>query len=166
MTSGPPWSRTSRSARGDGSNSPSICPDVETGWPARYADGDLTPPDYIAEWSAMVLPPLVVGGRSRTRVRVVDEPETDFQRWADWAAELNRAGGEVIHRITRNEAIALDLVGDPLIDWWLIDHSAVLILNFTAGGELYRVDLDDSTETLAHCRRVRAGAMEAVGALQ
>jgi hypothetical protein len=140
--------------------------DLATGWPDRWRTGDLTPPTYIAEFSADTLTAISASGRSRVRVRLVDDPPTWFQEWADWAADLNRAAGEVIHRLPREQAQALDLEGDPLTDWWLIDDRQVLLLRFAPDGELQQIDLDDAPETVTHCRRVRDTAMKAVSALR
>jgi hypothetical protein len=140
---------------------PLYASDVETGWFDRWLAGDRTPPDYVVDWIPSALAGLSEA-RTRTRVRVIDDPETPFQQWADWVADLSRAAGEVIHQLQRREAEHLDLIGDPLVDWWLLDDRMVLLLRFTPAGELYQVDLDDSDATLSRCRRIRDLAEEAV----
>ena len=141
---------------------PVYAEDLATGWPQRWRDGDRTPPTDIAEFADNVLAPLSSTGRVRIRVRLVDDPETWVQEWADWAAELNRAAGEVIHRMSRTRAQALGLIDDPLTDWWFVDDKVVLLLRFDEEGQLYQVDLDDAPATVVRCRQVWNVAMEEV----
>lgn len=71
-------------------------------------------------------------GRRVERVRVMEEPPTDYQRWEAWAGQWNVAAGEVIHYMPRSRAEA---VGLPLeADWWLFDSQRLALMRFAPDG--------------------------------
>lgn len=86
------------------------------------------------------------------RVRVVDEPITDYQRWMQWMDRWNREAGETIDYLLRAE---LDECGPtrrprfaPEADWWLLDagttDARLVIMHFDEDGVRVKVEL--STE--------------------
>lgn len=74
----------------------------------------------------------IVGtGRRIERVRVHDEPQTNYQRWERWVGEWNIQAGETIHYLSRQRAREVGLL--PAAghdDWWLFDSSRLIIMRF------------------------------------
>lgn len=70
-------------------------------------------------------------GRRVQRVRVVDNPPTDYQRWELWATPYAEAAGEDIRLITRARLTELGIPGG---DWWLFDNSALAKMAFDDEG--------------------------------
>jgi hypothetical protein len=70
-------------------------------------------------------------GVSVGRVRVVDEPATDYQRWLQFVDPYNREAGEVIDYLSRGR---LREIGpspfDPDCDWWLVDDEQLLVIGY------------------------------------
>lgn len=118
----------------------------------RYLAGQpLLPPDdpgYVG-WLDFLRERTGAGIRIE-RVRVQDEPPTDYQRWERWAGRWNIAAGEVIRYMTPADAARAEL---PLpYDWWLFDSRRLFIMEFDPnqtllGGEL----LDDPAVVVQHC---------------
>lgn len=74
---------------------------------------------------------LVGEGKRIERVRVHDEPPTDYQRWERWSGQWNIAAGETIRYMTRQEAHSVGLLpaaGET--DWWLFDSTQLVEMNF------------------------------------
>lgn len=72
-------------------------------------------------------------GRRVERVRVLEEPPTDYQRWEIWSGQYNIAAGETIRFINRSRALE---VGLPVInDWWLFDSTQLALMRFDVHGE-------------------------------
>jgi hypothetical protein len=73
-------------------------------------------------------------GMTITRVRVLAEPPTDYQRWMLWAQPWYARAGEDMRYIPRSQANALRL---PLeVDWWLLDDERLVLMYFTKSGEV------------------------------
>jgi len=89
-------------------------------------------------------------GKRVERVRVLEEPPTDYQRWEAWAGKWNVTAGEVIRYIPRSRAVE---VGLPLeYDWWLFDSLRLARMHFDPdgrpmGGEI----ITDPEIVLQHC---------------
>ena len=70
-------------------------------------------------------------GMTIGRVRIVDDPITDYQRWMRWMDRWNRAAGEVIDYLGRPR---LDRIGPPpfapAADWWFVDEERLVIMHF------------------------------------
>ncbi|WP_433530283.1 DUF6879 family protein [Micromonospora sp. CA-263727] len=72
-------------------------------------------------------------GRRVERVRILDEPPTDYQRWEIWSGCYNSTAGETIRYMTRSQA---EEVGIPIDhDWWLFDSQRVAVMRFSDRGE-------------------------------
>lgn len=88
-------------------------------------------------------------GRRVERVRVVDEPPTDNQRFLLAGAEYNIAAGEDIRYLTRSQA---QQHGIPDGDYWMFDSRTVARFHFdglaTEGVEL----IEDPAAVLACCQ--------------
>lgn len=114
-------------------------------------------PDH--PWNVNVREKAAQGARF-ARVRIVDEPPTDGQRFLMATAAGNVDAGEDIRVITRAEAERLGL---PDHDFWLFDsHTLVRMyideLDTTTGVEL----VEDTAEVLAACRARDAALAAAV----
>lgn len=91
----------------------------------------LTEYGWFAAWLDQIRS-VTAQGREVRRVRVLDEPLTNYQRWEMWCGRWNIEAGEDIRYITRTRAKAAGLpVAD---DWWLFDSAAVAKMRFTADG--------------------------------
>ena len=73
-------------------------------------------------------------GKRVSRVRVVDEPVSDYQRWMIWTGRWNTGAGERITYLSRSTATQLAIpTGD---DWWLLDDERLILMRYTRDGEI------------------------------
>jgi hypothetical protein len=87
---------------------------------------------FYAQWLDRIRE-VTAQGRRVERVRVLEEPPTDYQRWEMWSGQYNIAAGETIRYITRSRAVEIGLpVGD---DWWLFDSRHLALMRFGDDGE-------------------------------
>lgn len=93
------------------------------------------PPDEPGGYLSLVRQMVHERGVTLGRVRVVEQPPTDYQRWLRWVDRWNREAGEDIHYLPRP---VLQQMGRPPFapasDWWLIDGEQLLIINYVPGG--------------------------------
>jgi hypothetical protein len=87
-------------------------------------------------------------GRRFARVRVVNLPLSDYNRWSFVIAQHNIAAGEDIRYLNRNQAQKIAL---PHHDYWLFDSRTLLQMHFDeddrfVGGEI----IDDSARIVEH----------------
>ncbi len=78
-------------------------------------------------WSAMT-ERKAAAGSPLTRVRVMDEPLTDYNRFMVYCARASVHHGEDIRFLTLDTAAALDL---PDHDFWVFDSARLVELRFT-----------------------------------
>lgn len=72
-------------------------------------------------------------GRRVSRVRVLEEPPTDYQRWEVWAGiNFNAPAGETLRYLSRSQAVDLGLPLDA--DWWLFDGQRLAQMRFDPDG--------------------------------
>jgi hypothetical protein len=87
---------------------------------------------FYATWLAQIRA-ATAQGKVVQRVRVVEEPPTDYQRWEMWSGQYNIAAGETIRYIARSDAEGIGLpVRD---DWWLFDSHHLALMRFGEDGE-------------------------------
>lgn len=121
---------------------------------ARFLAGDAMPEGHNHEWHELVAT-LVNSGRSVGRVRTVQRPLTDYQRYQlAWGIPGNVNAGEDIRILDLSEH-ELDL---PAQDFWLFDDSTVVLLNFYDDGTLDNVELLDNPDVVYY-RKVRDTAL-------
>lgn len=103
---------------------------------ARFLAGTPVPPDQLDWWRPWLeeIASLAAAGKTVGRVRVVDEPPTDYQRWEMWAAPWHSRAGERIGYMPRSRAVEVGLPLDH--DWWLLDDERVIAMWFTSDGEI------------------------------
>jgi len=101
----------------------------------KFLQGIPRMPDQVGWWKQYL--DQVAGrarqGRTRSRVRVLAEPPTDYQRWLLWADPWYAAAGETIGYLGRRKAYELGL---PDADWWLLDDERAVILAFDDDGHI------------------------------
>jgi hypothetical protein len=92
-------------------------------------------------------------GKVIGRVRIVDSPITDYQRWMAWMDRWNIEAGEQIDYLTRTALAQLppSPLGDA--DWWLFDEATpdarVMIMHFTETGYRHLVELETDPAAVA-----------------
>lgn len=132
--------------------------DNETGLLTDFRHGTFTPPDEepdLRAWFDQVRDWTQRAGIHVGRVRIVDEPPTDYQRWLRYVDRWNREAGEEIHylprwAITRGTAIN-GLLRQPFgdSDWWLIDQKVAAIMHRDAAGDLTEIEVSDDPSEIA-----------------
>ena len=97
--------------------------------------------DYFASWRRRDPMPadwrtnpwvagIVADGRALTRVRVLDTPRTEYERFQlEWAYVGNARSGEDIRLLERVDAQSL-----PNYDFWLFDDTTAVRLIYAANG--------------------------------
>ncbi|MFB8000128.1 DUF6879 family protein [Streptomyces sp. NPDC056002] len=104
-------------------------------------------PDH--QWNVNVRDKAGQGARF-SRVRIVDEPPTDGQRFLMATAAGNIDAGEDIRVVSRAEAARLDL---PDYDFWLFDSRTLVRMHIDDTDTTVGVELvDDAAAVLAACR--------------
>lgn len=103
---------------------------------ASFLRGEPQPPtevpDFVA-WCDQIRDQTARGVRIE-RVRVHQDPPTDYQRWVRWVGRWNEEAGEVMHYTTpqRVAAVGLDAAGPD--DWWLLDDTALIRMAYEEPG--------------------------------
>jgi hypothetical protein len=116
-----------------------------------FLDGHPEPPPW-QDWLTQVAEQ-TRQGKSVSRVRVLAEPPTSYQRWMMWAQPWYDRAREEIRFIRRSRAEELRL---PLgIDWWLLDDERLILMYFTASGEIAGKILTTEPGILARHREWR-----------
>lgn len=82
-----------------------------------------------------------------SRVRILDEPPTDYQRWEMWGDPWHDAIGERIDYLFRNAATRIGLPLDH--DWWLLDDERLIDMRFDASGEISSKSLSSDPDVIA-----------------
>jgi hypothetical protein len=109
----------------------------------RFVAGSPTPPPGVRWWRPWLdqVAEQTRQGKRITRVRIISEPPTDYQRWGLWALPWHVRAGERISYIERSRA---HKIGLPLLnDWWLLDDERLIILQYNDAGEITRKSLVD-----------------------
>lgn len=120
----------------------------------EFLAGSPRPPSEISWWKAWLgqIAGLTRQGKVVTRVRVLDEPPTDYQRWMLWADPWYAEAGERISYMTRRRAHE---VGLPDADWWLLDDERAVIMAFDDEGRIEQKTLVAGPELMARYRNWR-----------
>lgn len=131
-----------------------------TAWRAGHGTDPLVDMPGAQEWFAMVAALTRRGGRME-RVRIHDEPPTDYQRWLRWLGAWNTEAGEVLRYLTRRRAHEIELLpGAGDVDWWLLDNQTLIWMHFDTIGNRVRTELETSHTALEQARRWRSLALE------
>jgi hypothetical protein len=113
----------------------------------RFLEGDYPGIDWFAPWLTLMEKETGKGKRVE-RVRVIDEPPSDYLRFELWGTTYNLAAGEDIRYLARHQAVDLGL---PTYDYWVFDSRTVARLQFGDHDRFQGVLLsDDHADVLAH----------------
>lgn len=121
----------------------------------RFLAGSPRPPSEIGWWKQWLdqITALTRQGKSVSRVRVLSEPPTSYQRWMLWADPWYASASENIRFTPRSQA---ERIGLPLEhDWWLLDDSRVIVMRFTSSGEVTGKELVTDPAAVAPYRAWR-----------
>jgi hypothetical protein len=101
-------------------------------------------------------------GKTIGRVRIVDEPITDYQRWMRWMDRWNREAGETIDYLTRDRACQVKLLpAAGKQDWWLFDDERLMVMYFDEKWFRSKVELVVDEPEVAKAREFRDLAIRA-----
>jgi hypothetical protein len=93
---------------------------------ARWSRGETDDLEWLNPWLAEVRA-ATREGRAFKRVRVLDEPLTEYQRWQLDVTPANIAAGEEVRLLFRGQVGQLGL---PDHDFWLFDDAAVARMSY------------------------------------
>jgi hypothetical protein len=118
---------------------------------AAFLRGDPQPgpddPD-LKDWYERVAEHTARGARME-RVRVQEDPPTDYQRFERWLDQWNIPAGEVMRYMTRQRAYEVGLLpAAGTDDWWLIDSAQLIVMRFDAEGHRIANELVTDPETV------------------
>lgn len=102
----------------------------------RFLAGKPVPPPQVTWWRPWLdqIAEQVRQGKQISRVRILAEPPTNYQRWELWAAPWHAQAGERIAYMPRSTARRIGL---PAVrDWWLLDDETLIMMQFDAEGRL------------------------------
>ncbi len=116
----------------------------------RFLEGRPVSPLDVAEdraWLDMVRQQ-TAAGKHMARVRVHQNPPTDYQRWMRWRGTFNTGAGETIHYLTVAEATQAGILNAVAVrDWWLFDDTRLMVLTHNPEGRRIHTELiTDETE--------------------
>lgn len=111
---------------------------------AAFLRGEPEPPtsvDQLRGWYAQVAAHVQMGKRIE-RVRVQQDPPTDYQRFERWLDQWNRHAGETMRYLTWQRAHEIGLLpAAGNTDWWLLDSAQLIVMHFDGEGHRIRNEL-------------------------
>lgn len=115
----------------------------------RFLAGTPVRPPLLDWWRPWLeqIKRLTGEGKTVSRVRVLDSPASDYQRWEAWGSRWNIEAGESVSYLPRKWAEQLQLPMDH--DWWLLDGERVILMWFTEDDEIDHKTLTDDPATVA-----------------
>ncbi len=117
----------------------------------EFLQGIVPPLDDDGPWFATARAQ-TADGRRIERVRLVDEPATDNQRYLLATTPSNLAAGEDIRYLHRSEADAIGL-GEDVGDFWLFDSRILARFNWTDPDR--RMELTTDPEQVVQACQIR-----------
>ena len=122
---------------------------------AEFLRGAAQPPPEVSWWRPWLeqIRHLTREGKTVSRVRILAEPPSDYQRWELWAARWHSAAGEHISYMPRSRAREVRL--PTLHDWWLLDDERVILMWFTETGGISHKTLSDDPRIVGRHREWR-----------
>lgn len=120
---------------------------------ARFLAGEPVGSEWFEPWLNVVRN-LTAEGRRMERVRVLDTPPTEYQRWELTMTPQNVAAGEIIHFLPRDDAERHGVpVGDG--DWWLFDSSRLARMHFDPTGRPLGAEIITDPEIVVRHNEIR-----------
>ncbi|MFC7330306.1 DUF6879 family protein [Marinactinospora rubrisoli] len=120
----------------------------------RFLAGQPLPDDRHRPWRVNVREQ-VRQGKWFARVRILDSPPTEGQRYLLTSAASNIASGEDIRNLWRADAEKLGL---PAVDFWLFDSRRALVLHFDQDDELLGSELVEDPARIVEFCQIRDAA--------
>ena len=115
----------------------------------RFLAGEDPGLDWFQPWLTLMRQETAAGKRVE-RVRLIDDPPSDYLRFELWGTPYNLDAGEDIRYLDRGNA---DRLGLPEYDWWLFDSRTLARLVFGENDRFLGVTLhDDPAEVLRHAQ--------------
>ncbi|WP_017574750.1 DUF6879 family protein [Nocardiopsis kunsanensis] len=112
----------------------------------RWLVGDDSDIEWFKPWLKMMRAELATGKRME-RVRLIDDPPSDYLRWELWGTPYNLGIGEDIRYLPRSHPIVRELPDD---DFWVFDSRTVARLEFDEQGSVLGASLsEDPAKVLA-----------------
>lgn len=103
-------------------------------------------------WLARIATGTILGNKQWKRVRVVDDPLTDYQGWQLHSYREAQAVGDEVLIARRAD------VGDVGPDFWLLDQSRVVVMRYHPDGRVHRREYVIDPAVVAECA-ARVGAV-------
>lgn len=117
----------------------------------QFAAGDRTLPEW-PDWCGHIRRARSAGKRVE-RVRVFEDPPTEYQQWLQWVSQLNIAAGEVMRYMTREKAESIGLLpAAGSEDWWMLDEERLLVMRFDDAGRRVENELVTDPDRVAQAR--------------
>lgn len=130
---------------------------------SRFLAGDPQLPTEVPElndWFKQVRG-LTAAGKTISRVRVHEDPPTDYQRWERWIGKWNTEAGEQITYLTRQQAHDIGLLpGAGDTDWWLLDDAILILMRFAPDGTRTSTELHTDPQMVTRARAWRDLAVQ------
>ncbi len=120
----------------------------------QFLAGSPVPPPEIDWWRPWLdrVTRWCQEGKTISRVRVLADPPTDYQRWMLWSDRWVTEAGEDIRYMPRRKAYEIGL---PDADWWLLDDEQVIIMAFDDDGNPVQKTLVTEPDLITRYRRWR-----------
>lgn len=104
----------------------------------RWAAGEFLAPTAVpelADWFSNI-GEQTSRGVQIGRVRIHEDPPTEYQRFERWCDPWNVRAGELIRYITRPHALDVGLLptAGAYGDWWLVDDRQLILIKHTPDG--------------------------------
>lgn len=115
----------------------------------QFRDGYPIPPTEVDWWRPWLeqITELTRQGKQVSRVRVISEPPSSYQRWQLWSLPWHAQAGERITYMPRSKAVSLGLPLD--CDWWLLDRKRVIRMEYSPEGRIIQKMLITEPGTVA-----------------
>ena len=126
----------------------------------RFLAGSPVPPSELDWWRPWLdqVAQFAREGKTVSRVRVLAEPPTDYQRWMLWSTPWHDAPAR---RSATCRAGRRTRSGFPTHDWWLLDDERVIIMAFDDDGNPVQKTLVTDPDLIARYRTWRDLAVRA-----
>lgn len=121
----------------------------------RWRDGKPDSPWGIPWWRAWLdqVHAQTAAGKTVSRVRYLEDPPTPYQQWLVWAQPAYTEAGEDMRYVRRSVAEAAGLPSG--IDFWLLDDTRVIVMEFSEPGLISRLTLITDPGEVARYRAWR-----------
>ncbi|MFB8005727.1 DUF6879 family protein [Nocardia sp. NPDC056000] len=117
----------------------------------RFLAGE-QPPAYDKDDWLDLISETTGRGVAVSRVRVVTEPHSDYQRWLLTVTDSNVAAGEDIRYLPRHR---IDPGSIPADDWWLFDDEVVAFNLVDGNGRASGMGITTDRSIAEYCKEVK-----------